>query len=103
MFALFVDSIGGTAAKGAPEGFSDNKHVLVDSRGSGDPCKTCSCGLIRQSSLFLISAPQNSVRSMFLQFLYIVERGTPGKRVPEGFFDKVCISIFAAQNRVRSM
>ena len=45
---------------------------------------------------FLISFPQNSVRSMFLQFVYIVERGIPGKRVPEGFFDKVCNSIFAA-------
>ena len=29
--------------------------------------------------------------------------GTPGKRVPEGFFDKVCVLIFASKNRVRFM
>ena len=29
--------------------------------------------------------------------------GTPGKRVPEGFFEKVGVLIFAAKNRVRSM
>ena len=30
-------------------------------------------------------------------------RGTPGKLVPDGFFDKVGVLIFAAQNSVRSM
>ena len=29
--------------------------------------------------------------------------GTSGKRVPEGFFDKVCVLIFAPQITVRSM
>ena len=35
----------------------------------------------------LIVAHQNRVRSMFLEFLYIVEEGrTPEKRIPEGLF-----------------
>ena len=37
---------------------------------------------------------------MFLEFLYKVEWGTPGNCVPEGFFDKAGVLIFAAQNRV---
>ena len=32
----------------------------------------------------LIFAYQNGLRSMFLEFLYIV--GTPDKRIPEGLF-----------------
>ena len=93
----------------------------------------------------LIFAHQNRLRSIFLEFLYIVEGGAlrnvflrvyfdvfrqssrfnfrpskqgsfyvfgvfvdsrggaPGKRVPAGFFNKVCVLIFAPQNRVRSM
>ena len=35
----------------------------------------------------LIFAHQNRVRSMFFEFLYIVEGGgTPVKRIPEGLF-----------------
>ena len=37
VFALFVDSTGGTAAKGVPGGLFDNKHVFVHSRGRGRP------------------------------------------------------------------
>ena len=33
----------------------------------------------------------------------MVEWGTSGKRIPEGFFDKVCVLTFAPQNRVRSI
>ena len=40
---------------------------------------------------------------MFQEFLYKVEGGTPGKRVPEGFVDNVCVLIFTPQNRVRSI
>ena len=41
---------------------------------------------------------------MCLEFLWIVESGgTPVKPVPEGFFDKVGVLIFAPPNRVRSM
>ena len=39
---------------------------------------------------------------MFLEFLES-RGGTPYKRVPEGFFDKLCVLIFTLQNRVRSM
>ena len=34
---------------------------------------------------------------------WTVEGGTPYKRVPEGFVNKVCVSIFTRSNRVRSM
>ena len=35
-----------------------------------------------------IFAHQNRVRSMFLEFLEIVEGGTPGKRIPEGLLNR---------------
>ena len=40
---------------------------------------------------------------MFLEFLSIVEGGTPGESVPESFFNIAFVLIFATQNRVRSM
>ena len=40
---------------------------------------------------------------MFLEFLYTVEEGTPGKHVPEGLFDKAYVLIFASQKRVHSI
>ena len=56
----------------------------------------------------VIFAHQHRVRSMFMEFLLIVEGGeTPDKRIPEGVFlttfDKVRVLIFAHQNRVPSM
>ena len=39
---------------------------------------------------------------MFLEFL-LIEGETSGEHVPEGFFDKVCVLIFAPQNGIRSM
>ena len=43
-------------------------------------------------------------QSPFYVFGFLLDsRGDPDKRVPEGLFDKVCVLIFAPQNRVRSM
>ena len=39
---------------------------------------------------------------MFLEFL-LIEGETSGEHVPDGFFDKVCVLIFAPQNEIRSM
>ena len=39
---------------------------------------------------------------MFLDLMDSIG-GTPGKRAPEGFFDKVCVWIFTPKYRVRSM
>ena len=51
MFALFVDSTGGTAAKGVPEGLFDNKHVFVDSSGE-TPVKHVPVGLFDKVRCF---------------------------------------------------
>ena len=55
----------------------------------------------------LIFAHQNTVRSMFMEFLLIVEGGGPlinvFLRPIFTFFDKVCVLIFEHENRVPSM
>ena len=76
---------------------------FLDSRRGGGPLLHVFLRAFRQNLRFNIHPLIQSSFYVSGQFGSRGEGGTPARRLPEGFFDKVCILIFTPQNRVRSM